>query len=66
MTGKIFALDLTGHRQKEVPLTGSGFRLQPELNAAWYEIIAEAALPKLAAPPSQPPPGAEGAKKKPE
>ena len=46
---KMFALDLNGHRQKEVPLTGNGFRLQPEMNAAWYEIIAEAALPKPAA-----------------
>ncbi len=46
---KVFALDLTGRRLKEVPLAGRGFRLQPELNAAWYEIIAEAALPKPAA-----------------
>ena len=45
---KIFALDLTGHRLKEVPLVENGFKLQPELNAAWYEIIAESALPKPA------------------
>ncbi|MCX6908288.1 MAG: hypothetical protein NTY01_09620, partial [Verrucomicrobia bacterium] len=46
---KVFALDLTGRRLKEVPLVERGFKLQPELNAAWYEIIAESALPKPAA-----------------
>lgn len=45
---KIFALDLTGHRLKEVPLVERGFKLQPELNAAWYEIIADSALLKPA------------------
>jgi len=47
---KVFALDLTGHRTKEVPLEERGFRLQPELKSAWYEIVAESALPK---PPPQ-------------
>lgn len=46
---KVFALDLTGRRLKEVPLVERGFKLQPELNAAWYEIIAESALLKPAA-----------------
>jgi hypothetical protein len=43
---KIFALDLTGRRLKELPLAERGFKLQPDLNAVWYEIIAESALPK--------------------
>jgi hypothetical protein len=45
---RIFALDLTGRRLKEVPLAERGFKLQPELNAAWYEIVVESALPKPA------------------
>ncbi|MFA5190813.1 MAG: hypothetical protein WC740_08805 [Verrucomicrobiia bacterium] len=61
---KVFALDLTGRRLGEVPLADRGFRLQPKLNVAWYEIIAESLLPKPAAPPSPQSPGAADAKKK--
>ncbi|MBI5684443.1 MAG: hypothetical protein HZC54_05140 [Verrucomicrobia bacterium] len=46
---RIFALDLTGRRLKELPLVERGFKLQPELNVAWYEVIAESGLPKPAA-----------------
>jgi hypothetical protein len=45
---KVFALNLAGHRLKEVPLAERGFKLQPELNAAWYEVVTESALPKPA------------------
>ena len=58
---KVFALDLTGHRTREVPLEDRGFRLQPELKAVWYEIIAESALPKP--PPSTNAPPAKVEKK---
>lgn len=61
---KVFALDLTGRRLQEVPLADRGFRLQPKLNVAWYEIIAESLLPKPAAQPSPQSPGAADAKKK--
>lgn len=61
---KIFALDLTGRRLGEVPLADRGFQLQPKLNVAWYEIIAESLLSKPAAQPSPQSPGAADAKKK--
>lgn len=51
---KVFALDLTGRRLKEVPLAERVFRLQPELNATWYEIITESALSKPAADEKEP------------
>lgn len=50
---KIFALDLSGHRTQEVPLADRGFRLRPELNSVWYEIIAASALPQTNALPAK-------------